>query len=134
MGLFFSILNSQSVRSAKCIVLFLICFGAFIHRPSLLYTYTWSTQFNFEHVISLTNSSDLLNSSVQEIITSSNINNHEDQQSAMLQGVACNNLIGIWNSFNIQSIVVLCLDCTCYVHKHFRCFSSDNYFINIIEK
>ena len=83
---------------------FLIGFGTFVDKPSLPYTssvqlnkgFNVSGQpssckkilctkpFNYEHVISLTNSSHLFNSSVQDTIISTNVDDPEDPLGAML--------------------------------------------------
>ena len=73
---------------------FLIGFGTFVDKPTLPYTSSaqlnqlnivagqpsscggqllCTKPFNYEHVISLTNSSDLFNSSVQDTIISTNV-------------------------------------------------------------
>ena len=93
---------------------FLIGFGTFVDKPSLPYTSSaqlnkvfvvlgqpsscgsaipCAKPFNYEHIISLTNSSDLFNSSVQETIISTNVDDPEDPLGAMLQAVVCNDLI-----------------------------------------
>ena len=84
---------------------FLIGFGTFVDKLSLPYTSSIQFHkhfgdvscikpFNYEHVISLTNSSDLFNSSVQETIISTNVDDPEDPFGAMLQAVVCKDLIG----------------------------------------
>ena len=107
---------------------FLIGFGTFVDKPSLPYTssfqkntiHTFSGQpsceknrlcakpFNYEHVISLTNSSDLFNSSVQETIISSNVDDPEDPLGAMLQAVVCTDLVG-WRE-NSRKILLIMTD------------------------
>ena len=106
---------------------FLIGFRTFVDKPSLPYTssvqfnqlYIVSEQpsscggqllctkpFNYEHVISLTNSSNLFNSSVQETIISTNVDDPEDPFGAMLQAVVCKDLIG-WRETSIKIILVM---------------------------
>ena len=106
---------------------FLIGFGTFVDKPSLPYTssiqfnqlYIVSGQpsscggqllctkpFNYEHIISLTNSSDLFNSSVHETIISTNVDDPEDPFGAMLQAVVCKDLIG-WRETSIKIILVM---------------------------
>ena len=105
---------------------FLIGFGTFVDKPSLPYTSsiqkntinTFSDQpsceknkpcskpFNYEHVISLTNSFDLFNSSVQETIISINVDDPEDPLGAMLQAVVCNDLIE-WRETSIKILLVM---------------------------
>ena len=106
---------------------FLIGFGTFVDKPSLPYTsskqlnkvYIVSGQpsscgsavpcakpFNYEHVISLTNSSDLFNSSVQETIISTNVDDPEDPLGAMLQAVVCDDLIE-WRETSIKILLVM---------------------------
>ena len=105
---------------------FLIGFGTFVDKPSLPYTssiqkntiYNVSGQpscerenlcakpFDYEHVISLTSSSDLFNSSVQETIISTNVDDPEDPFGAMLQAVVCKDLIG-WRETSIKIILVM---------------------------
>ena len=96
---------------------FLIGFGAFIDKPSLPYIarvqinniilgpYT-TKPFNYEHIISLTNSSDLFNSVVQDTIISTNVDDPEDPLGAMLQAVICKDLIG-WRETSIKIILVM---------------------------
>ena len=105
---------------------FLIGFGTFVDKPSLPYTssaqkntiHTFSGQpscetnrlcakpFDYEHVISLTNSSDLFNSSVQETIISTNVDDPEDPLGAMLQAVVCKDLIG-WREKSRKILLVM---------------------------
>ena len=106
---------------------FLIGFGTFVDKPSLPYTssaqlnkiFNTSGQlsscggsalcakpFNYEHVISLTNSSDLFNSSVQETIISTNVDDPEDPLGAILQAVVCDDLIE-WRETSIKILLVM---------------------------
>ena len=106
---------------------FLIGFGTFVDKPSLPYTSSaqlnkhfiisgqpsscgneslCTKPFNYEHVISLTYSSDLFNSSVQETIISTNVDDPEDPFGVMLQAVVCKNLIG-WRETSIKIILVM---------------------------
>ena len=106
---------------------FLIGFGTFVDKPSLPYTssaqlnkiFNTSGQlsscsgsalcakpFNYEHVISLTNSSDLFSSSVQETIISTNVDDPEDPLGAMLQAVVCDDLIE-WRETSIKILLVM---------------------------
>ena len=105
---------------------FLIGFGTFVDKPLLPYTssgqkntkYTFKGQpscdasklcakpFDYEHVISLTNSSDLFNSSVQETIISANVDDPEDPLGAMLQAVVCKGLVG-WRENSRKILLVM---------------------------
>ena len=101
---------------------FLIGFGTFVDKPSLPYTSSvqlsnykavcvdddelCTKPFNYEHVISLTNSSDLFNSSVQETIISLNVDDPEDPLGAMLQAVVCKDLIE-WRETSIKILLVM---------------------------
>ena len=97
---------------------FLIGFGTFVDKPTPPYTSrvktdgrgqplnNYTNYFNYEHVVSLTNSSDLFNSSVQETIISGNVDDPEDQLGAMLQTVVCKDLIG-WRQTSIKIILVM---------------------------
>ena len=106
---------------------FLIGFGTFVDKPSLPYTSSaqlnkvfndsgqpsscryqllCTKPFNYEHIISLTNSSDLFNSSVQETIISTNVDDPEDPLGAMLQAVVCKDLIE-WRETSIKIILVM---------------------------
>ena len=106
---------------------FLIGFGTFVDKPSLPYTsspqknvkFIFSGQpsscngptlctkpFNYEHVISLTNSSDLFNSSIQETIISINLDDPEDPLGAMMQAVVCKDLIG-WREKSRKILLVM---------------------------
>ena len=99
---------------------FLIGFGTFVDKPSLPYTSSVQINkgfnvscgvqllctFNYEHVISLTNSSHLFNSSVQDTIISTNVDDPEDPLGAMLQAVVCEDLIG-WRETSIKIILVM---------------------------
>ena len=105
---------------------FLIGFGTFVDKPSLPYTSSvqlnqlnivsgqpsscgqslCTKPFNYEHVISLTNSSDLFNSSVQETIISTNVDDPEDPLGAMLQAVVCKDLIE-WRETSIKILLVM---------------------------
>ena len=97
---------------------FLIGFGAFVDKPSLPYIarvqinnillgpYSITKPFNYEHIISLTNSSDLFNSVVQDTIISTNVDDPEDPLGAMLQAVVCKDLIG-WRETSIKIILVM---------------------------
>ena len=107
---------------------FLLGFGTFVDKPSLPYVssiqkntiHNFSGQpsceknrlctkpFDYEHVISLTNSSDLFNSSVQETIVSSNVDDPEDPLGAMLQAVVCKELVG-WRE-NSRKILLIMTD------------------------
>ena len=108
---------------------FLIGFGTFVDKPSLPYTLSiqkntvfifsgkpsscsghtlCAKPFNYEHVISLTNSSDLFNSSVQETIISTNVDDPEDPLGAMLQAVVCKELVG-WRE-NSRKILLIMTD------------------------
>ena len=106
---------------------FLIGFGTFVDKPSLPYTsstqlnkiYIVSGQpsscggsvlcakpFDYEHVVSLTNSSDLFNSSIQNTIISNNVDDPEDPLGAMLQAVVCKDLVG-WREKSRKIILVM---------------------------
>ena len=106
---------------------FLIGFGTFVDKPSLPYTSSvqlnkvfnnsgqpsscggqslCTKPFNYEHVISLTNSSDLFNSSVQETIISTNVDDPEDPLGPMLQAVVCKELIE-WRETSIKILLVM---------------------------
>ena len=105
---------------------FLIGFGTFVDKPSLPYTssvqknekLTYNNQpscdakrlcakpFNYEHVVSFTNSSDLFNSSVQETIVSTNVDDPEDPLGAMLQAVVCKGLVG-WREKSRKILLIM---------------------------
>ena len=95
---------------------FLIGFGTFVDKPSLPYVssiqingrvdFYYSIPFNYEHVVSLTNSSDLFNSSIQKTIISNNVDDPEDPLGAMLQAVACKDLVG-WREKSRKIILVM---------------------------
>ena len=107
---------------------FLIGFGTFVDKPSLPYVSSiqkntihmvsgqpsceknrlCTKPFNYEHVISLTNSSVLFNSSVQETIISDNVDDPEDPLGAMLQAVVCEELVG-WRE-NSRKILLIMTD------------------------
>ena len=101
---------------------FLIGFGTFVDKPSLPYTsstqkntiYTCAKNrlcakpFDYEHVISLTNSPDLFNSLLQKTIISTNVDDPEDPLGAMLQAVVCKELVG-WRE-NSRKILLIMTD------------------------
>ena len=95
---------------------FLIGFGTFVDKPSLPYVssiqingrvdFYYSIPFNYEHVVSLTNSSDSFNSSIQKTIISNNVDDPEDPLGAMLQAVVCKDLVG-WREKSRKIILVM---------------------------
>ena len=107
---------------------FLIGFGTFVDKPSLPYTSSvqkntihnvsgqpscdakklCAKPFDYEHIVSLTNSSDLFNSLVQETVISSNVDDPEDPLGAMLQAVVCKGLVG-WRE-NSRKILLIMTD------------------------
>ena len=99
---------------------FLIGFGSFVDKPSLPYVssvqingrvdfyyfHKSAIPFNYEHVVSLTNSSDNFNSSIQKTIISNNVDNPEDVLGAMLQAVVCKDLVG-WREKSRKILLVM---------------------------
>ena len=105
---------------------FLIGFGSYVDKPSLPYVSSiqingrtvingqesscistlCAIPFNYEHVVSLTNSSDHFNSSIQKTIISNNVDDPEDILGAMLQAVVCQDLVG-WREKSRKILLVM---------------------------
>lgn len=62
--------------------------------------------FTYQHVVNLTNSTGLFNSSVQETIISTNVDNPEDTLDAMLQAIVCTDVIG-WREKSRKILLVM---------------------------
>ena len=101
---------------------FFIGFGTYVDKPTLPFTsnsqlngYDCSlpecdTPFAYHHIVALTNSSDLFNSSVHDAVVSTNIDNPEGTLEAMLQVVVCDDIIG-WRD-NSRKILLVMTDDT----------------------
>ena len=97
---------------------FLIGFGTFVDKPSLPYGHSrplscyirlCAKSFDYAHVVSLTNSSDLFKSSIEDIITSGNVDDPEDPLGAILQAVVCKDLVG-WGEKSQKIIFIMTND------------------------
>ena len=101
---------------------FLIGFGTYVDKPILPFTsnsqlkgYACSLPdcdrpFAYHHIVALTNSSDLFNSSVHDAVVSTNVDNPEGTIEAMLQAVVCDDIIG-WRD-NSRKILLVMTDDT----------------------
>ena len=93
---------------------FKIGFGAFVDKPilpftsnrQLLYFPQAAIPFGYEHIVSLTNSSDLFNSILQDIEISTNVDNPEGTLDAMLQAVVCDDVIE-WREDSRKILLVM---------------------------
>ena len=105
---------------------FRIGFGSFIDKPTLPFTSSIQTNtpfnvsgqasscnhnicakpYNYEHIISLTNSTKTFRSSLEGTIISTNADDPEDPLGAMLQAVVCKDLIG-WRTEARKIILVI---------------------------
>ena len=104
-------LSLQNVSSS-----FKIGFGAFVDKPILPFTSNQQLMyepvpgrtipFGYEHIVSLTNSSDLFNSVVQDIRISTNVDNPEGTLDAMLQAVVCDDVIE-WREDSRKILLVM---------------------------
>ena len=102
-------LSLQNVSSS-----FKIGFGAFVDKPilpftsnrQLLYVPVAAIPFGYEHIVSLTNSSDLFNSTLQDIEISTNVDNPEGTLDAMLQAVVCDDVIE-WREDSRKILLVM---------------------------
>ena len=94
---------------------FFIGFGTFVDKPSLPYGHSrplscyirlCAKAFDYAHVVSLTNSSDLFKSSIEDIFTSGNVDDPEDPLGAILQAVVCKDLVG-WREKSRKIIFIM---------------------------
>ena len=105
---------------------FRIGFGSFVDKPTLPFTSSIQTNaafnvsgqtsscndnicakpFNYEHIVSLTNSTSTFRSHLEGTIISTNVDDPEDPLGAMLQSIACKDLIG-WRTYARKIILVI---------------------------
>ena len=97
---------------------FQIGFGAFVDKPTLPYVSNThlryppevvnikTTPFGYEHIVSLTNSSKLFNSTLQDIQISTNADNPEGTLDAMLQAAVCDHVVE-WRQDSRKILLVM---------------------------
>ena len=97
---------------------FQIGFGAFVDKPTLPYVSNThlryppevvgikTTPFGYEHIVSLTNSSKLFNSTLQDIQISTNADNPEGTLDAMLQAAVCDHIVE-WRQDSRKILLVM---------------------------
>ena len=97
---------------------FQIGFGAFVDKPTLPYVSNRhlryppevvnikTTPFGYEHIVSLTNSSNLFNSTLQDIQISTNADNPEGTLDAMLQAAVCDHVVE-WRQDSRKILLVM---------------------------
>ena len=97
---------------------FQIGFGAFVDKPTLPYVSNMhlryppevvgikTTPFGYEHIVSLTNSSKLFNSTLQDIQISTNADNPEGTLDAMLQAAVCDHVVE-WRQDSRKILLVM---------------------------